>query len=409
MDWLKTLNDGINSFVWGVPMLVFILGSGLYLSIRTGFVQIFEFKYAIKNTLGRFFTRRRAHKTARTAVGAMSPFQALTTALASTVGTGNIAGITSAITMGGPGAVFWLWMSSLIGMCTKYAEVVLAVRYRERSGAGEWVGGPMYYIKNGLDGRFKTLAAVFSVCGAIAACGVGNAVQVGNMTASIKTALNAFFPQAERLDGRIGLVIGLVAAAITALTLFGGVKRIGRVTEVIVPFMAALYIIASLVVIAANIGSLGPVLARIFDEASRPHPVPVERGHLHKNSRQLGSAPRRLFKRSRSARRPSPTLPPVTTPSARGCTHYRGVYRLCRHLHHHGLDALMSGIHIPYGTAGSITMNISALPPCSERGPPASSLPPHDAVCPGHGIGWALYGVRCAEFLSGPRIINRIS
>jgi len=410
MDWLKTLNDGINSFVWGAPMLVFILGSGLFLSIRTGFVQIFEFKYAIKNTLGRVFTGRKARKAARGADGAMSPFQALTTALASTVGTGNIAGITSAITLGGPGAVFWLWISSLIGMCTKYTEVVLAVRYRERSSTGEWAGGPMYYIKNGLGGRFKALAAVFSVCGAIAACGVGNAVQVGNMTASIKTALHAFFPQTARMDGRIGLIIGLVAAVLTALTLFGGVKRIGRVTEVFVPFMAALYIIASLVVIAANIGTLGAVLARIFQEAFSPASCAggavgisvksavswgVRRG-VFSNEAGLGSAP--------IAHAVSSEKNPVLQ-GLYGITEvFIDSIVICTIT---ALTLLMSGINVPYGTAGSITMNISAF--ATVFGDRAAGV----IIAAGMTLfalatvfGWALYGARCAEFLFGPRIIK---
>ena len=138
---LKQIGEAVNSFVWGVPMLVLMVGTGLYLSFRTGFIQIFKFGFAMKNTIGKVLKKQKAGK------GAVTPFQAMTTALAATVGTGNIAGVTSAITLGGAGALFWMWVSALIGMCTKYAEVVLAVKFRERNKAGEWAGGPMYYIK----------------------------------------------------------------------------------------------------------------------------------------------------------------------------------------------------------------------------------------------------------------------
>ena len=151
----KQLNEAVNSFVWGVPMLTLIIGTGLYLSVRTGFIQVFKFGFAMKNTIGKVFKKQKA------GAGAVTPFQAMTTALAATVGTANIVGVSSAVTLGGPGALFWMWASALIGMCTKYAEVVLAVQFRERNKAGEWAGGPMYYIKNGLGGRYRWLADFF--------------------------------------------------------------------------------------------------------------------------------------------------------------------------------------------------------------------------------------------------------
>ena len=262
MEWIKDINETISGVVWGVPMLALIICAGLYLSFRTGFLQIFEFPYAMKNTIGKAFKKQKAAK------GTVTPFQALTTALAATVGTGNIAGITSAVTLGGAGSIFWLWLSALIGMCTKYAEVVLAVRFRERNKAGEWAGGPMYYIQNGLGNRFKWLAAVFCIFGAGAALGAGNAVQIGNMTSSINSTIQEFLPGAARYEGTISLVIGLIVAGLTALTLFGGVRRIGRVTELIVPFMAAVYILASLAVIAVNIDGLDDAFMRIFRRRS---------------------------------------------------------------------------------------------------------------------------------------------
>jgi AGCS family alanine or glycine:cation symporter len=242
----KQINEAVNSFVWGVPMLALIIGAGVYLSFRTGFIQIFKFGFAMKNTFGKAFKKQKVE------AGAVTPFQAMTTALAATVGTANIAGVTSAVTLGGAGALFWMWVSALIGMCTKYAEVVLAMRFRERNKAGEWVGGPMYYIKNGLGGRYRWLADAFCIFGAVAALGSGNAVQVGNMTGSINRTVVAFIPSASGKEGTISLVIGLVVAVLTALTLFGGVKRIGRVTEMIVPFMAVVYITAALAGIIAQ-------------------------------------------------------------------------------------------------------------------------------------------------------------
>ena len=156
---VKVLND----FAWGPWMLLLLVGTGVFLSARVGFLQFRKFGYAMKNTIGKLFHKQTASK------GEVTPFQALSTALAATVGTGNIAGVTGAIAVGGPGAGFWMWLSALFGMVTKYAEVVLAVRYRERNAKGDWVGGPMYYIKNGLGRKWNWLAVVFSLLGAVAA------------------------------------------------------------------------------------------------------------------------------------------------------------------------------------------------------------------------------------------------
>lgn len=155
IETITAVNQAVNQFIWGVPAMACIIGVGLLLSVRTGFLQIRKFPYAIKTTIGRMFRKKDASD------GAMTPFQAVCTALAGTVGTGNIAGVAGAIAIGGPGAVFWMWCSALLGMCTKFAEVTLAVHYRERSEAGEWVGGPMYYIKNGLSKHWQFLATVY--------------------------------------------------------------------------------------------------------------------------------------------------------------------------------------------------------------------------------------------------------
>ena len=264
-DFVGKLND----IAWGPWMLILLVGTGIYLTIRGGFLQFAKFGHAMRNTIGKVFTKQTA------GAGEVTPFQAVTTALAATVGTGNIAGVTGAIAVGGPGAVFWMWVSALFGMMTKYAEVVLAIRYRERNAKGDWVGGPMYYIKNGLGRNWTWLAFVFSLLGALAAFGIGNMTQVNTIAVSINTAIDAFggntAANSVMIFGQIvpfsSLIIGCAVAGIVALVLFGGIKRIGSVAERLVPLMAAIYIVCGLCVIFTNIGSVGNVFAMIFKGA----------------------------------------------------------------------------------------------------------------------------------------------
>jgi AGCS family alanine or glycine:cation symporter len=182
-ELITKVNGVVNNFIWGIPAMICIIGVGLYLSIMTGFIQIRRFVYAIKQTLGKIFEKKEAEK------GAMTPFQAVCTALAGTVGTGNIAGVAGAIAIGGPGAVFWMWISALLGMCTKFSEVVLAVHFRERNEEGDWVGGPMYFIKNGLPKKWHFLAVLFSAFGMVAVFGTGNATQVNTIVTAIDAVL----------------------------------------------------------------------------------------------------------------------------------------------------------------------------------------------------------------------------
>ena len=267
MDAIIQINSAINGFVWGPVMLVLLVGTGLYLSISTGFVQFRKFGYAMKNTIGKVF-----HK-AEAGHGEITPFQAVTTALAATVGTGNIAGVTGAIVLGGPGAVFWMWISALVGMCTKYAEVLLAVKYRERNENGEWVGGPMYYIKNGLGKRFKWLGTIFAVLGAIAAFGIGNISQINSIADSVNQVAQAFNPAAADAKNTIALITGIVIALFVALVVIGGVKRIGQVTEKLVPFMAVIYIVCAVAVVIAHAGTIPAVFGMIFTGAFNPSAV----------------------------------------------------------------------------------------------------------------------------------------
>lgn len=259
----------LNGIAWGPWMLVLLVGTGIYLSVRVGFIQFGKFGYVMKNTIGKVFSKQTAGD------GEVTPFQAVTTALAATVGTGNIAGVTGAIAVGGPGAVFWMWVSALFGMVTKYAEVVLAIRYRERNEKGDWVGGPMYYIKNGMGKKWGWLAAVFSLLGAMAAFGIGNMTQVNTIASSINNAIDAFggntMANTLTMFGQVvpvsSIVIGAIVAAVVAMVLFGGIKRIGAVAEKLVPFMAAIFITCGLAVVLSNLSSVGKVFGMIIKGA----------------------------------------------------------------------------------------------------------------------------------------------
>jgi len=248
-------------------MLVLLVGTGIYLSIAVGFIQFTKIGYWWKNTIGKIFKKGEAGD------GEITPLQAVSTALASTVGTGNIAGVTGAIILGGPGAVFWMWVSALFGMVTKFSKVTLAVKYRERNEKGDWCGGPMYYIKNGLGPKWKWLGGVFAVLGAIAAFGIGNIAQVHSIADSVKSVAVAFNENAASRETMICLITGICVAIFVALVLLGGVKRIGQVTEKLVPLMAVIYIVCALIVVFANVSAVPGVFASIFKGAFNPAAV----------------------------------------------------------------------------------------------------------------------------------------
>lgn len=264
LQTIAAVNQAVNNFIWGVPAMVCIIGVGLLLSVRTGFIQIRKFPYAIKTTIGRMFRKRDASD------GAMTPFQAVCTALAATVGTGNIAGVAGAIAIGGPGAVFWMWCSALLGMCTKFSEVTLAVHFRERNANGELVGGPMYYIKNGLAKHWRWLAAIYALFGGLTVFGTGNATQVNTIITAIDAALNQYAVVSDKAMATVNLVIGIVVAMLVALVLLGGVKRIGSVSEKLVPFMALTYVVLALGVVLLNLPRLPEVFTSIVAGAFNP-------------------------------------------------------------------------------------------------------------------------------------------
>ena len=295
---IESINSAVNNFIWGVPAMICIIGVGLYLSIRTNFLQIRKFPYAMKSTLGRRLKKREASD------GALTPFQAVCTALAATVGTGNVAGVAGAIAIGGPGAVFWMWISALLGMCTKFSEVTLAVHFRERNKEGDYVGGPMYYIQNGLKKHWHWLAYLFSAFGVLTVFGTGNATQVNTITTAIDSALYNFDIISIESASTLNLIIGIVLAALIALILLGGIKRIGQVTEKLVPFMAVMYILLALGVVIVNFKAIPGVFGAIIEGAFNPSAVTggvvgtmivsmqkgVARG-IFSNEAGLGSAP----------------------------------------------------------------------------------------------------------------------
>ena len=264
MEQIIKINSIINNFVWGVPAMICIIGVGLLLSCKTRFLQIRKFGYAMKSTIGRMFKKKEASD------GSVTPFQAVCTALAATVGTGNIAGVAGAIAIGGPGAVFWMWCSALLGMCTKFSEVTLAVHYREKNKEGDWVGGPMYYIKNGLSKNWHFLAAIYAVLGVLTVFGTGNATQVNTIITAVDSVLQNMNVCPPEYFSRVNLVIGVLIALLVALILVGGLKRIGTVTERLVPFMAALYVILAVGVLVINYQRVPAAFGQIFTCAFNP-------------------------------------------------------------------------------------------------------------------------------------------
>ena len=407
METLIAINSAVNGVVWGIPMLILLVGTGVYLSIRTGFLQFRKFGYAMKNTLGKIFQKREAGH------GEITPFQAVSTALASTVGTGNIAGVTGAIVLGGPGAVFWMWVSALFGMVTKYSEVVLAVKFRERNKHGDWVGGPMYYITNGLGKNWRWLAVVFSIFGALAAFGIGNIAQINSIASSVNSTIQAFNPDAAASSHTISLVTGIIVALFCGLVLLGGLKRIGSVTEKLVPFMASVYILGALIVVITHIGNIGKVFGDIFYYAFNAHAIiggtfgwalmlaikkGVGRG-VFSNEAGLGSAPMAHAATSE------------TNPVKQGLYGIFEVFVdtivICTLT---ALAVLTSGVTVDiYGNkdlAGAMT-TISAF--STTYGGKIGSL----IVAVGlllfatsTILGWALYGTRCCEYLFGTKSIK---
>ena len=251
LDTITKINSTVNGFVWGPIMLALLVGTGVFLTFRTGWVQVRWFGYIMKNTVGSLFGKKEKDHGSN-----LSPFQAVTTALAGTVGTGNIAGVTGAIFVGGPGAAFWMWVSAFFGMCTKYSEIALAIQYRERDANGVHKGGPMYYIEKGMGKQWKFLAVIFAILGGLASFGIGNIAQ----SSEIAGAMNGLF-------GLNPMVTGIGLAVLVAFVILGGVQRIGQVTSYLVPFMAIFYILAGVGVIILRLPQIPAAFSTIITSA----------------------------------------------------------------------------------------------------------------------------------------------
>ena len=402
LSTIETINQVVNDFIWGVPAMVCIIGVGFYLSCRTGFLQIRTFSYAIKTTIGRMFRKRNASD------GALTPFQAVCTALAATVGTGNIAGVAGAIAIGGPGAVFWMWVSAVLGMCTKFAEVTLAVYYRETNKEGDLVGGPMYYIKNGLGKNWQFLAVLFSAFGVLTVFGTGNATQVNTITTAVNSALLSCGLISEGAVKTSNLIQGIIIAALVALILLGGVKRIGQVTEKLVPFMALLYIVLSVGIILFRIQALPSVIQAIFEGAFKPAAVTggavgslfmsikkgVSRG-IFSNEAGLGTGS--------IAHACADTRKPVKQGMFGIFEVFTDTIVICTLT---ALVILCSQVPVGYGQAAGAELTIQGF--ISVYGNWVSVFTAVAMCCFAFStiLGWGLYGARCIEFLFSEKVIK---
>lgn len=277
LETISQLNGSINSIVWGVPMLVLIIGTGIYMTLRTKFFQIAKAKHVTKETIGGVFNKK-SDVTDKSEKTSISQFQSLCTALAATIGVGNIAGVAAAIAAGGPGAIFWMWLSAFFGMMTNYSENVLGIFYRRKNAKGEWCGGAMYYLRDGLGAKKgcktigKVLAVLFSVFCIFASFGIGNMSQVNTIATNLTSvfsipALNHDIALGSVSINLYMLIVGIILTVLAGLVIVGGIKRIAEVTERFVPFMAVIYILGALIVFFVNIGKIGAVFTAIFEFA----------------------------------------------------------------------------------------------------------------------------------------------
>lgn len=390
------LLETVHGLVWGAPTLLLILGVGLYLSLKTGMIQVGLLPRAIGGLLMQFHRKKNSGKN-------VSPYQALCTALAATVGTGNLAGVAGAITIGGPGAVFWMWISALLGMMTKFAEAVLSVRYRVRNSDGEWVSGPMYMISNGMGSHWKWLASIYCFFGVVASFGVGNATQINTVIGSIKSTVMSY-----GMDVSFGLTVifGIILSVLITRILLGGAKRIGLIAEKLVPFAAIGYLILGALVLVFRAHAIPHAFASIIEGAFQPKAV---------TGGMLGSAfialrvgtSRGVF--TNEAGMGTAAIAHgsayVNHPVEQGLMGIVEVFVdtivICTMT---ALAILCSGIMIPYGTDNGIQLTIQAF--CAVLGNWVS-IPITVGLCCfaiATVLGWGLYGLRCAQYLFGENV-----
>lgn len=402
LESIIKINQAINGFIWGVPAMICIIGVGLLLSVRTRFIQVRKFGAALKNTIGKIFDKTQAKD------GSMSPFQAVCTALAGTVGTGNIAGVAGAIALGGPGAIFWMWCSAFLGMCTKFSEVTLAIHFREKNANGEYVGGPMYYIKNGLSKKWHFLAVLYALFGVLTVFGTGNATQVNTIVSSIHSALHNLHIIDGTVDERANLIFGIFIAAFVAMVLLGGIQRIGQVSEKLVPFMAALYVILAIGVVILHISRVPAVFAMIFKSAFTPQAATggiigsmflsmkkgVSRG-IFSNEAGLGTGS--------IAHACADTNNAVHQGMFGIFEVFMDTIVICTLT---GLVILLGAPNIVYGQAAGAELTISGF--TATYGGWVSIFTAVAMCCFAFStiIGWGLYGSRCIEFLGGEKLVR---
>ncbi len=387
MDWLTALLNDINAVVWGKPMLFMIFGTGLFLMLGLRFMPLLN--------LGRGFKLLWQGREGDHKAGEISPFNALMTSLSATIGTGNITGVATAIFIGGPGALFWMWLTALIGMATKYAEAVCAVHYREVDEQGSYLGGPMYYIKNGLGKSWLWLGVLFAVFGALASFGIGNTVQANSVAHAMQTQFN--IPV---------WLTGLVLVVLTGAVVLGGIKRIAQVAGKLVPFMAIAYFLAGLLVLASHFSEIPAAFALIIDSAFNPVAATggfagasiimaiqwgVARG-IFSNEAGLGSAP--------IAHAAAKTDDPVRQGKIAMLGTFIDTIIVCSIT---GLAIVLTGVWTSGVKGAALTMAAfdQVLP---ETGGMIVSLA--QAVFAFTTIlGWSVYGERCVEFLFGIRSV----
>lgn len=392
----------LNTVAWIYILLPCVFVGGLYYTIGSGGVQFRRFGYAMKNTFGKIFKKTDAGE------GEVTPLQAVCTALAGTVGTGNIVGTSQAIALGGYGAIFWLWLAALLGMVIKYAEVTLSIRYREKDTKGDWVGGPMYYIENGLGKKWKILGIIFSIFGIFAVFGTGNATQVNTIVASIDTALISFGVMEAGSTATLNLILGIVITVLVGMILLGGIKRIGHVAERMVPLMALLYIVLGLGVIIVHGENLPAAFSSIFRGAFNPSAVTggvvgaafvavqkgVARG-IFSNEAGLGTAS--------IAHAGAEVNDPVQQGLFGVFEVFVDTIIICTFT---ALVILCSGVPITYGAAAGAELTISGF--TSTYGNWITIFTAVAMCCFAFTtiLGWGLYGARCSEYLFGEKVIK---
>ena len=382
----------------GISLLIlFLVPAAVYFTIRTRFMQVRLFPDMV-----RALTKQKSGENG------LSPFQTLIVSTATRVGMGNLVGVVAAISAGGAGAVFWMWISAILGMCTKFSEVTLAVHFRERNQEGDYVGGPMYYIKNGLSKNWHFLAVLFSAFGVLTVFGTGNATQVNTITTAINSALLNFHVISQSSVGTTNLIIGIIVAILVALILLGGIKRIGQVAERLVPFMAFIYIFFALGVVVLNIDQLPAVFGSIINGAF--HPASVTGGIVGSffMSMKKGVA-RGIFSNEAGlgtgsiAHACADTKEPVKQGLLGIFEVFTDTILICTLT---ALVILCSGIPIGFGADAGAELTISGF--TSTYGNWISIFTAVALCCFAFStiIGWGLYGARCIEFLFSSKVIK---